>query len=236
MGMIWWSVRESKAVPLTLALSRKGRGNKKKRRVGSPSYQPGAVSQAARVSGTFARHQSIQWDTARRPKVPDTLAMRRTILPVVVPVDWVERPAWVFDRFHGGKQIVWQTEVARQTRACLCAISTRVGLRSVPRRQANCLANRSGTPDPRLSLRDLDPPYGCFLDIVVQAELVGVRAQPHGVHLVLRLVPDPGVDHVGREHVAAEQELVVAPASAASASSSEPGVLGTSASSSGARS
>ena len=70
--------------------------------------------------------------------------------------------------------------------------------------------------------------------VEVQAELVGVRTQTHGVHLVLRLVPDPGVDHVRREHVAAEQELWSL--RAARAPSSEPGVVGTFFISSGARS
>ena len=51
-------------------------------------------------------------------------------------------------------------------------------------------------------------PSSCSL-VEVQAELVRVRPQPHGVDFLLRLVPDPGVDHVGGEHVAAEQELVI---------------------------
>jgi len=36
-----------------------------------------------------------------------------------------------------------------------------------------------------------------------------MRAEPQGVDFVLGLVPDPSVDHVGREDVAAEQVVVV---------------------------
>src|SRR3954447_20956644 len=46
-------------------------------------------------------------------------------------------------------------------------------------------------------------------DVVVEEELVGVRPQPDRVDLRRHLVVDVGVDEVGREHVALEQELVV---------------------------
>ena len=52
---------------------------------------------------------------------------------------------------------------------------------------------------------------GPLLHVVVEAELVRVRSETHGVDFALALVPDPRVDHVRREHVAAEQELVVGP-------------------------
>ena len=46
-------------------------------------------------------------------------------------------------------------------------------------------------------------------DVVIERELVGMRADAERLDLVGLLVPDPGVDHVGGEDVAAEQELVV---------------------------
>src|SRR6185295_15932229 len=47
------------------------------------------------------------------------------------------------------------------------------------------------------------------LDVVVEGELVRMRAQPDGVHLVLPLVVDPGLDQVRGEHVPLQQEVVV---------------------------
>ena len=47
------------------------------------------------------------------------------------------------------------------------------------------------------------------LDIKIQRELVGVRTQPDSVHFLVALVPDPPADHVAREHVALQQEIVV---------------------------
>ena len=46
-------------------------------------------------------------------------------------------------------------------------------------------------------------------NVVVERELPGVRAQPERVDLVDPLVLHPRLDHVGREHAAREQELVV---------------------------
>src|SRR5947209_19531245 len=46
------------------------------------------------------------------------------------------------------------------------------------------------------------------LNIEVQRELPGVRAEPHRVHLVLALVLDPRLDDVRREHVALEEPVV----------------------------
>ena len=43
-------------------------------------------------------------------------------------------------------------------------------------------------------------------DVVVEVELPRVRAELHLVDLVFLLVRDPRVDHVGREHVALQQE------------------------------
>src|SRR3954463_10287800 len=62
------------------------------------------------------------------------------------------------------------------------------------------------------SARRLAPAGGTRLrsHVVVQRELVRVRAQPQRVDLVLTLERDPGLDHVRREHAALEQEVVVA--------------------------
>ncbi len=49
------------------------------------------------------------------------------------------------------------------------------------------------------------------LDVGVHAELVRMGTQTKRVDLILRLVPDPSVDHVGREDVTPEQEVVVVP-------------------------
>src|SRR2546422_776174 len=48
----------------------------------------------------------------------------------------------------------------------------------------------------------------CESNVEVQGELVGMRAQPDGIDLVLPLVVDPGLDDVGREDVALEQPVV----------------------------
>ena len=48
------------------------------------------------------------------------------------------------------------------------------------------------------------------LNIKVQGELIRMRPQADGVHFLLALVPDPGADHVAREHVALEQEFMIA--------------------------
>src|SRR4029450_13120886 len=47
------------------------------------------------------------------------------------------------------------------------------------------------------------------LDVEVQRELVRVRPQPDRVDLVLPLVLEPGLDEVGSEDVALQQEVVV---------------------------
>src|SRR5690349_12710587 len=48
-----------------------------------------------------------------------------------------------------------------------------------------------------------------FLDVVVERELVGVRAQAEGVDLVGALVADPRVEEVLGEHAADAEEVVV---------------------------
>src|SRR6266850_7573258 len=48
------------------------------------------------------------------------------------------------------------------------------------------------------------------LDIVIQVELVWMRAQPDRIDLFLALVVEPGLDHVAGEHIAAQQESVIA--------------------------
>src|SRR5438445_5080189 len=47
------------------------------------------------------------------------------------------------------------------------------------------------------------------LDIVVQEELIGVRANPHLIDLLLPLVSDPGLDHVFCEDVALQEEGMI---------------------------
>src|SRR6266702_1938831 len=49
-----------------------------------------------------------------------------------------------------------------------------------------------------------------LLDVVIQMEFVWMRAQPDRIDLFLPLVVEPGLDHVGGEHIAAEQEGVIA--------------------------
>src|SRR5438552_19110888 len=46
------------------------------------------------------------------------------------------------------------------------------------------------------------------LDIEVERVLPRMRAEPHGVHLVLALVVDARLDHVRREDVALQQPVV----------------------------
>ncbi len=52
------------------------------------------------------------------------------------------------------------------------------------------------------------PPFE-VLDVEVEGELPGMRAQPDGIHLVLPLVLDPGLDQVRGEDVALQQKVVV---------------------------
>ncbi len=47
------------------------------------------------------------------------------------------------------------------------------------------------------------------LDVVIQREFVGVRTQPHGIHLVLPLIANPALDQIGRKNVSLEQEVMV---------------------------
>jgi len=47
------------------------------------------------------------------------------------------------------------------------------------------------------------------LDIVVEDELVGVRAEAHRVHLSFPLIVDPGLHGILGEHIPLEHELVV---------------------------
>jgi len=49
-----------------------------------------------------------------------------------------------------------------------------------------------------------------LLRVKIQAELVGVRPEADGIDLVLALVGDPGVDHVGGEDIAFEEEVAIA--------------------------
>src|SRR6266404_6228798 len=60
------------------------------------------------------------------------------------------------------------------------------------------------------------------LNIVVQVELPGMRAQPHGIDFSLALVRDVGLDQIGCENAAFEQELLSA-SSASKTCSSVPG-------------
>ena len=66
-------------------------------------------------------------------------------------------------------------------------------------------------------------------------ELVGVRAQPDSIDLLIPLVAEPGFNDVLGEDIATEQKLVI-DSSASSACSSEPGVDFTSFASTGGKS
>src|SRR5208337_1552353 len=46
-------------------------------------------------------------------------------------------------------------------------------------------------------------------DVVIEVELVRIRAHPNGVHFVLGLVLDPQIDQLLGEHTALEEEFVV---------------------------
>ncbi len=48
------------------------------------------------------------------------------------------------------------------------------------------------------------------LDVAVEHELPGMWPERDRVDFLLALVADPGLDHVCGEHIAVEQELVVA--------------------------
>src|SRR5205823_5799533 len=48
-----------------------------------------------------------------------------------------------------------------------------------------------------------------WLDVVIQVELVRVRADLHWLDFSLSLVGDPGVDQIFREDTAAQQERLV---------------------------
>src|SRR5258708_13063206 len=48
------------------------------------------------------------------------------------------------------------------------------------------------------------------LDIVIQVELVWMRAQPDRIDLFLALVVEPGLDHVAAQHIAAQQQSLIA--------------------------
>src|SRR6266581_6470486 len=52
-------------------------------------------------------------------------------------------------------------------------------------------------------------PYRQLSGVVIQEELIGMRAQRDGVHILDSLHREPGVDEVLREHSAVEQERVV---------------------------
>ena len=47
------------------------------------------------------------------------------------------------------------------------------------------------------------------LNIVIEMELVRMRAQPDGIDLLIPLVAEPGFDHVLGENVAAQQKGVI---------------------------
>src|SRR3990172_2377537 len=76
-------------------------------------------------------------------------------------------------------------------------------IREGNKRSQRGAARHAASPTPRG--RGLAP----SLAVVVKGELLRMGAQAHGIELGGGLVLDPGVDHVGREDVAAEQELVV---------------------------
>jgi hypothetical protein len=47
------------------------------------------------------------------------------------------------------------------------------------------------------------------LDVEVEMELIGMRTEGDGIHLVLFLVIDPGFDEVFREDAALEQIVMI---------------------------
>ena len=64
--------------------------------------------------------------------------------------------------------------------------------------------------------RNQEPPpavsalFDCALNIKVQRELVRMRPQPDWINLAFAFVTDPRLEHVGREHVSLEQEVMIA--------------------------
>src|SRR3954447_14935604 len=64
------------------------------------------------------------------------------------------------------------------------------------------LGTRTSAPDPTIGRRQR-------LNVVVEVELPRVGAELYFGDLALPLERDPRVDHVGREHVALQQEVVV---------------------------
>ena len=83
-----------------------------------------------------------------------------------------------------------------------------VGMTSGPalhcRADENCIGERCSDRQltfAALWLRANEP--APWLNIVVEMELVRMRAQPDGVDLLFPLVVEPGFDHVGSEHIAA---------------------------------
>ena len=53
-------------------------------------------------------------------------------------------------------------------------------------------------------------PEQSLLDVVIEVKLVRMRAQADGIDLLFSLVVEPGFDHVASEHIAAQQERVIA--------------------------
>jgi len=101
----------------------------------------------------------------------------------------------------GAEELVKQPPAGPGTVPRSIDIGGRGVVKPAPRDGARGLAGRI-YPNP-------SPPIPNPLNIRVHAELVRMRTQLELVALVLGLVPDPGVDHVGREDVATQQELVV---------------------------
>ncbi len=90
-------------------------------------------------------------------------------------------------------------EVLRLRRRGRSAVATNPACES--RVASTCETNGQLAPAPRVR--------PVRLHVIVEAELVRMRSQPHGIDFILQFVVDPGRDHVLGEHVTLEQELVV---------------------------
>src|SRR4029450_4335318 len=69
--------------------------------------------------------------------------------------------------------------------------------------------NVSGAPLDAGRVLNERPAANPALDVVIEMELVRMRAQPDGIDLLVPLVAEPGFDHVLGENIAAQQKGVI---------------------------